>query len=488
FYDSPEEVARHYPHLAGDRSPGDNALAVLPLTVTGRTFGAMGFVYDEPRSFPEAERTQMLALARLCAQAMDRASLLELAQRERQHAEEANRAKDEFLAMVSHELRTPLNAMLGWTRMLRTGKLEPARREKALETIERNALAQTQLIEDLLDVTRIITGKLRLNIGPLDLVHVIEAAIEGVKPSAEAKGLRILAALDPIAVPVPGDADRLQQVVWNLLSNAVKFTERGGQIHIRMQAEESSAEIVVEDTGVGIAQAFLPHIFERFRQADGGTTRAYGGLGLGLAIVKHLVELHGGTVTAESEGTGRGARFTVRVPVGRVQMEYTPPVHTVDRGAPNLRPEPFHPPPPVAGLRVLVVEDEPDARELLVTFLGQREVVVRTAASAEEGLAQVGEWKPDVILSDIGMPVEDGYAFIQRVRALPNDRGGRTPAVALTAFARMEDRRKAMLAGYNMHLSKPIDPAELLLVLANVGGRLTPTSTLDPMRATGERD
>ncbi len=481
FYEKADDVAARFPHLVHLRAPTDQALAVLPLTVASRTFGAMALVYDEPRSFGEAERSQMFALARLCAQAMDRAFLFELAQRERLRAEEANRAKDEFLAMVSHELRTPLNAMLGWTRMLRAGGLAPARQEKALQTIERNALAQTQLIEDLLDVTRIITGKLRLTIGPVDFVHIIEAAVETVRPAADAKGVRLQVVLDPAAGNVTGDADRLQQIVWNLLSNAVKFTAKGGRVHVQLCREGSSVQIVVEDTGAGIAPEFLPHIFERFRQADASSTRSYGGLGLGLAIVKHLVELHGGTIEASS-APDRGAAFVVRIPVAPLRMASTPPVRASDRGHASPDVAPLQGPPQIAGLRVLVVEDEPDARDLLVALLEQYHVVVRAASSAAEGLGRLAEWKPDVILSDVGMPVQDGYAFIQQVRSLPREDGGRTPAVALTAYARTEDRRRAMLAGFNIHVSKPIDPAELLVVLANLGGRI---GSAPPVAARG---
>jgi CheY-like chemotaxis protein/two-component sensor histidine kinase len=372
---------------------------------------------------------------------------------------------------VSHELRTPLNAMLGWTRMLRAGGLAVERREKALETIERNALAQTQLIEDLLDITRIITGKLRLSIGPVDFVHAIEAAVETVRPAAEAKGVRLHVILDPAAGHVAGDADRLQQIVWNLLSNAVKFTPKGGRVHVQLCTKGSSVEITVQDTGAGIAPEFLPHIFERFRQADASSTRSYGGLGLGLALVKHLVELHGGTIEASS-APDRGTSFVVRIPVTPLRLASTPPVQATDRGPPSPDLAPLQCPPQIEGLRVLVVEDEPDARDLLVALLEQCKVVVQAAGTAAEGLGRLAEWKPDVILSDVGMPVEDGYAFIQRVRALPRDQGGRIPAVALTAYARTEDRRRAMLAGFNIHVSKPIDPAELLVVLANLGGRL----------------
>lgn len=475
FYATPDDVARRFPHLADSRAAGDSALAVLPLTASGRTFGAIGLVYDDCQAFAESDRTQTLAIARLCAQAMDRAFLFELAQGERLRAEEANRTKDEFLAVVSHELRTPLNAMLGWTRMLRSGRLEPERHARALETIERNAVAQTQLIEDLLDITRIVTGKLRLKVDQVDLERIVDAAIETVGPASEARDVRIERRLEPLEHQVTGDAERLQQIVWNLLSNAVKFTPRGGSVVVRVHGDATSTAIEVADTGVGIKPEFLPHVFERFRQADGGTTRSYGGLGLGLAIVKHLVELHGGTITVESEGAGKGTVFRVRLPlVARASSPALGPSRRLEPAdAPGQLQGPF---PELRGLRVLVVEDEADARDLLVALLEQRAVDVRAAASSAEGLEHLTGWTPDVILSDIGMPIEDGFSFIQKVRALPRDRGGRTPAVALTAYARTEDRRRAMLAGFDMHLAKPIDPDELTLVLARLGGRLDHTA------------
>jgi signal transduction histidine kinase/CheY-like chemotaxis protein len=472
FYARTNDITQQYPHLGPSR--GDSALCVLPLATGGRTFGVMTLVYDEPRSFTDEQRAELLSLARVCAQAMDRALLFELAQCERVRAEEANRAKDEFLAVVSHELRTPLTSMLGWTRMLRARALDESQREKALETIERNAVAQTQLIEDLLDVTRITTGKMRLQIGPVRLGQVIEAAVETVKPAAHAKGVAIQTELTPVA-HLAGDAERLQQAVWNLLSNAVKFTPRGGCVSVALRTAGANVEVVVQDSGAGIAPEFLPHIFERFRQADASTTRTHGGLGLGLAIVKHLVELHGGTVDATSMGDGRGTTFTMRLPFVAAHSLTLPTLRASTHGrASNL--ESREDVPQVEGLRVLVVEDEPDSRNLLVALLEQRDVVVQTASSAAEALARLSTWRPDVILSDVGMPVEDGYSFIQKVRSLPQEQGGGTPAVALTAYARTEDRRKAMLAGFNIHMAKPIDVSELLVVIANLGGRSPPAA------------
>jgi CheY-like chemotaxis protein len=361
--------------------------------------------------------------------------------------------------------------MLGWTRMLRAGGLDAVRQLKALDTIERNARAQSQLIEDLLDISRIITGHLRLDVGPVDLVQVVDAAIEVVRPIADAKGIVVQAILDPRVEAIPGDPDRLEQVVWNLLSNAVKFTPSAGMVQVRLSQRGSYVELAVEDTGQGIAPEFLPHVFERFRQADGGTNRVHGGLGLGLAIVKHLVELHGGGIQALSEGLERGSTFVIRLPVAPFRNRSLPIPGSPAAVRPGLEGA-FARPPDLQGLRVLVVDDEQDARDLIVAVLEPCGVEVRTAASAGEALELLEATRPDVIVSDVGMPGEDGYSLMQKVRALPAARGGRTPAVALTAYARIEDRTRALLAGFTMHMPKPIDPAELLVVLANVSGRL----------------
>ncbi|WP_437970463.1 response regulator [Sorangium sp. So ce260] len=396
----------------------------------------------------------------------ERQGLLAAAQAAREEAEAASHLKDEFLATMSHELRTPLTAVLGWIRMLRTGKLAEDRREKALETVERNAQAQAQLIDDLLDISRIMAGKLRLEVQPMELVAVIDAALEVVRPAADAKGVRLEPLLDPGVGPVAGDAGRLQQVIWNLLSNAVKFTSRGGVVRIRLERSDASAEIVVSDTGQGIDPAFLPYVFEQFRQAESGTTRKHGGLGLGLTIVKSLVEMHGGTVQALSDGEARGATFTVRLPLTVV------PSHVRDR---RMMPLPgtsggTDRPPELEGLNVLVVDDEDDTRELLVTMLEQCGAQVTAVASTAEALLALKALRPDVLVSDIAMPGEDGYALIRKIRAFPAKSGGRTPAVALTAYARTEDRMRALRAGFNTHVPKPIEPAELLAVLANIVG------------------
>ncbi|ADO69201.1 PAS domain S-box protein [Stigmatella aurantiaca] len=396
----------------------------------------------------------------------EREGLLARESAARQEAQEANRLKDEFLATVSHELRTPLTAMLGWVQMLRTGNLPAGKHARALETVERNARAQSQLIEDLLDVSRIMSGKLRLDVEPVEVSVVVEHALESVRPAADAKHIRLQAAVDSTS-HVMGDAQRLQQVVWNLLSNAVKFTPKGGRVQVFVERRDSSVDITVADTGHGIAAKFLPHVFDRFRQADGSTTRSAGGLGLGLSIVRQLVELHGGTVSAFSEGEGKGATFTVTLPMSvALRREVTVPrslTPAVSRGLPC--------PPELARLRVLIVDDEEDTRELLRVLLEGCQVTVFTAASAGEGLALIVSERPDLLISDIGMPGEDGYALIAQVRALSPEQGGRTPAVALTAYARVEDRARVLLAGFHSHVPKPVEPVELLAVLTSLSSR-----------------
>ncbi|HZG54448.1 MAG TPA: ATP-binding protein [Pyrinomonadaceae bacterium] len=387
-------------------------------------------------------------------------------------AEAANRTKDEFLATMSHELRTPMTAILGWAQLLRSRTLNEADLERALEIVERNAQAQNKLIEDLLDISRIITGKLRLDVRPVDPAGVVGAVVDALRPTAEAKAIRLQALLDPQAGPVSGDTDRLQQVVWNLLSNAIKFTPKGGRVQVRLERVDSHVEIIVSDSGKGISAEFLPHVFDRFRQADGTSTRKQGGLGLGLSIVRQLVELHGGTVSVESGGEGQGATFVVQLPqmIARRQE---------DAEAPLLRRHPtaggeavsFDCPPSLKGLRVLVVDDEPDTRLLLRTVLERCGSEVTTAGSAEEALAAFAKSKPDILISDIGMPREDGYEFIVKLRAAEAVSGGRVPAIALTAYARVEDRVRALNAGFQVHVPKPIEPIELLAVVASLAGR-----------------
>ena len=400
----------------------------------------------------------------------ERERLLMLEQTARAEAETASRLKDEFLATVSHELRTPLTAVLGWIHILRGGRLDEQSAARALEVIERNARSQNQLIEDLLDVSRIITGKLRLDVRPLDPASFIESAIEAVLPAAEAKGIHLQQSLNNGVSSISGDPARLQQVVWNLLSNAIKFTPRGGRVEVRLERINSHIEISVADSGDGIKKEFLPFVFDRFRQADGTTSRQYGGLGLGLAIVRHLVELHGGTVKADSSGEGEGSVFTVTIPLLPVYQRELKSEQ--QQGAERDAQPAVEYPDNLAGLEVLVVDDEADTLELIKVLLGQCGAEVTTARSAAEALSVLERMKPDVIISDIGMPFEDGFEFIRKVRQLPPEKGGKIPAVALTAYARAEDRLRVLRSGYQMHVSKPVELAELVAVVANVGGQI----------------
>ncbi|HEX8073167.1 MAG TPA: ATP-binding protein [Pyrinomonadaceae bacterium] len=393
----------------------------------------------------------------------ERDRLLVGEQRARADAEAANRTKDEFLATLSHELRTPLTSILGWANLMREGTLGAALHSQALEAIERNAQLQKQLIDDLLDVSRIITGKLRLDVQSVDLCATLRDAVEGVRPAADAKAIRLVCAGAPEVVQVAGDRGRLQQVLWNLLFNAVKFTPEGGRIEARVERVGAHARVLISDTGQGIAPEFLPYVFDRFRQADGGTKRIYGGLGLGLAIVRHLVEAHGGTVAAESAGVGQGATFSLTLPLMAVRLEAGEAGRvgrvleiTVDRT------------PALAGVRVLVVDDDEDTRQMISAVLKRAGGDVRACASAGAAVETLRRWQPDVLLSDIGMPGEDGYDLIRRVRALAAEQGGRTPAAALTAYARADDRQRVLAAGYQLHVAKPVGSAELVTAVASL--------------------
>jgi signal transduction histidine kinase len=398
----------------------------------------------------------------MLAQIQARDSALE---RARDDAEAANRAKDEFLAVVSHELRTPLTPIISWTRMLRSGSLDGEGSRRGLAVIERNALAQAQLVDDLLDVSRIIAGKVRLDVQQIELKPLIDAAVDATRAAADAKGIRLQTVIDARAGAVSGDPQRLQQVFWNLLSNAIKFTPRNGRVQVTLQRINSHVEVAVSDTGQGIRRDFLPFVFDRFRQADSTTTRSHGGLGLGLAIVRHIVELHGGRVRADSAGEGQGATFTVELPTAvlRAPADETR-VHPTARTS-----VPFTPSPVLTGLRILVVDDDRDTLETIRTLLEACGAEVRTADGAADGLALVQSWRPDVLVSDIGMPGEDGYALMAKVRTLPAGAGGRTPALALTAYARSEDRVRALSVGFQMHVAKPIEPAELVAMLTSLG-------------------
>ncbi len=399
----------------------------------------------------------------------ERLALLESERAARSDAERASRMKDEFLATLSHELRTPLNAILGWSQFMRREKMSDEELQEGLDVIERNARVQTQLIEDLLDMSRIISGKVRLDVQNLEPAGFIEAAIETMRPAAEAKGIKLEKLLDPRAGPITGDPNRLQQVVWNLIANAVKFTPKDGKVQIVLQRVNSHIQITVADTGIGIRPDQLAHVFERFHQADASTTRKHGGLGLGLAIVKHLVELHGGNVAVESTGEGRGTTFVVRLPVTVIHTK-------ADDGESRRPPAPKTVASPyrttdLVGLNLVVVDDEADARDLIRRVLEECGARVLTAGSAAEALHLIETDRPDIIVSDIGMPDLDGYEFLRRVRALGPNKGGRVPAVALTAFARSEDRTRALRSGYLVHVSKPVEPSELIAIIASVAGR-----------------
>ena len=399
----------------------------------------------------------------------ERNRLLESERAARAQAEHLSDMKDEFLATLSHELRTPLSAILGWAHVLRRRSVSEEELRRAMDVIERNARMQAQLIEDLLDMSRITSGKMRLDIQPVEPTAFVQAALETVKLAAAAKGVRLEKMLDPAAGPVSGDPHRLQQVVWNLLSNAIKFTPKGGKVQVVLQRVNSHIELSVADTGMGIKAEFLAHVFERFRQADASTTRRHGGLGLGLSIVKQLVELHGGTVRAHSLGEGRGSTFTVELPLAVVQR-------TANGGRSHPSSPKEAPPdddlPDLSGLKVLVVDDEADARELLQRILADCGAQVLTAANADEAVHCVQSARPDLLVSDIGMPGADGFELLKRVRALGAQDGGNVTAIALTAFARSEDRTRALRAGYLVHIAKPVEPAEFVAAVASVARRV----------------
>ena len=396
-------------------------------------------------------------------------TLAQLLMRERiarADAEKANRLKDEFLATLSHELRTPLNAVIGWSRILKAGRLDNESSVHAIQVIERNAWSQKQIIEDILDVSRVITGKLQLHLGPVDLIAVVAAALDAVRPALEAKDIRIETQFHEDLKVIAGDVDRLQQVVWNLLSNASKFTPVGGTVGIRIDQDETYVQIQVRDTGPGIAPEFLPHVFERFRQADGSTTRTHGGLGLGLAIVRHLVELHGGMIAAENNSSGSGAVFTVRLPLpsSELSLEMVPSPARVEQKVSQVD---------LAGVRILVVEDELDALDLITIDLTAHGAKVRGASSAAEALELLRAEQFDLMISDIGMADTDGYALIKQVRRQGGQQGEHIPAIALTAYARTQDRLRALDAGYNTHVAKPVDIKEIVTVVKCLIGKIS---------------
>lgn len=462
--------------LAAYRQTAIQAVICVPLHKNGRFAACLAVHQKQPRQWTTEEVEIVSFVANRFWEAIERARVLKSLneslireQEARQTAETVNRVKDEFLATVSHELRTPLNAILGWSTMLRNGKLKGEQAERAIETVERSARAQSQLIDDLLDISRIITGKLRLEISTLDLSSVITAAVEAMRPAAEAKGIRLQTMLDSETGLILGDSNRLQQVVWNLVSNAVKFTPKDGRVQVRLERVNSHVEIIVSDTGKGIETDFLPFIFDRFRQADQTTTRQHGGLGLGLSIVRQLVEMHGGTVHAESVGEDKGTTFIVKLP--RMIALYPATGDTGElvhiSSAPEQNVE-IDNTLKLSGLNILIVDDESDSRELLRVVLMQSGATVTVAASASEALKELTRNDFDVLVSDIGMPVEDGYALIEKVRRQPSNKNGRIPAIALTAYARVEDRVRALDAGFQAHIPKPVEPVELIAVITSL--------------------
>jgi signal transduction histidine kinase/sensor domain CHASE-containing protein/ActR/RegA family two-component response regulator len=447
--------------------------AVVPLTLVGGVMISLllfGITMFQARSRQAAERAA--ATLRTSIQARELAEqavragedrlrrLYDEAREARADAEEANRLKDEFLATVSHELRTPLNAIMGYSQLLRMENRSPEQHHRSMEAIERNVKAQAQLIDDLLDISRIISGKLRLEMQSVDPADVVRHAVEAVAHAAETKSIALVTDLDADVGCVRGDPGRLQQIVWNLLSNAIKFTPAGGRVEVTLKGAHRQVILTVWDTGRGIRPELLSHIFDRFRQADSSTTRQFGGLGLGLSIVRQLVELHGGTVVAESDGENTGARFIVSLPVAAVVEPEAVAGRASDVGAAAR----------LDGVRVLTVDDDADARALVRDILEDAGAVVATAASSAGAMAEIERAVPDVLVSDIGMPDEDGYGLIRRVRALDRERGGEVPAVALTAFARVEDRRKVLDAGFQMYAAKPVEPRELIAVVARLAG------------------
>jgi signal transduction histidine kinase/DNA-binding response OmpR family regulator len=448
-----------------DFSEADERLAVTLATQVGISYENATLYSDVQRH--AAELQQEMAERKQAEE--ERARLLVREQEARAEAEQANRTKDEFLATLSHELRTPLSAILGWTHLVRTGKLDQSQITRAFDTIERNARSQSQLIDDLLDVSRIITGKLQIDLRPVELSSVIEASIDAVRPAFEAKNIKFETTMDPVSSVIVGEANRLQQIFWNLFSNAVKFTPQGGSVHVTVKRASPHVKISIVDTGIGIDKDFLPYIFDRFRQADGSTTRVHGGLGLGLAIVRHLVQLHHGTIEVESNGANQGSTFTVSLPLAsasplpnRIGSE----LMEIDSNGGHLEWSKL-----LDGLRILVVDDEADSRELVTAILTRCGSEVKCSVSVAEAIKDFTDWNPDVLISDIGMPEEDGYALIKKLRKLRSKRAKNITAIALTAYATDEDRVMALSAGFQLHVPKPIEPQMLVSSIANAVGR-----------------
>jgi PAS domain S-box-containing protein len=461
-----EDPRISHDHAHVIRAEGLVTTLVVPIMVGGRVEGLLYVHRRTPKPFNDRTETVLLQLAEYAAIAIHNMRLLAHEHQMRAEAEGASRTKDEFLATLSHELRSPLQPLLNWAYLLRSPNLDPASAERALDAIERSTKTLGQLIEDLLDVSRIVTGKLRLQARPVRLPAVVRAALEAVEPAALARSVTLETRIEPDLPAVMGDPDRLQQVLWNLLSNGIKFTPKGGRVTVSVAARNSEVMLTVADTGAGIKREFLPHVFERFRQAESSTNRAYGGLGLGLAIVRHLVELHGGSVAVQSEGEGQGATFSVRLPVAAATRtaERAPAAVTTEGSVGQLGQS-------LTGLRLLIVDDEADAREVMRFMLERGGAQVRTADSAAQALDAIREARPDLLISDIGMPVEDGYVLVRRLRAMEEGLGRRLPAIALTAYASEEDTRRALTAGFDAHLSKPVDPARLIDIAAGLARR-----------------
>ncbi len=449
--------------------PVRSYLAVPVISRNAEVIGGLFFGHAEPARFTERSQRLVVAIAAQAAIAVDNARLFESERAARASAEHLSDMKDRFLANLSHELRTPLNAVLGWAQILRRGAKDPVDLQRGLEAIERSARVQSQLIGDLLDTSRITSGKVRLDVQPLDPISFIDAAMDTVRPSAEAKGIRLISLLDPGAGPIAGDPARLQQVMWNLLSNAIKFTPKGGKVQVTLQRVNSHIEVNVADTGIGIKPEFVGQVFDRFQQGDLSTTKAFGGLGLGLSIVKHLVELHGGTVKASSPGQDKGAMFSIHLPLTAVRRVAAPEERLHPQTAPPAM-VPFEYV-DLSGIKVLVVDDEQDARDLVKRLLCDCSAQVLTAASAAQALEVIEREAPDILVSDIGMPETDGYELLRMIRARESGDGTRLPAVALTAFARAEDRIRALRAGFVAHVAKPVEPSELLATVAAFCGR-----------------
>lgn len=455
------------------KQEGTRAVSGVPLLADKRLLGVLSIGTKAVQVITEDDLRFMSLVGDRISTAIERVRLYNAERDARAQAEEANQLKDQFLATVSHELRTPLNAILGWARMLSSGRIDEKTAKHAIEVIERNSRSQAQLIDDLLDVSRIISGKLRLNICPVEPVVIVELALDAVRPAAEAKYIELHTNIDPTIGTIPGDPDRIQQIIWNLLSNAIKFTPNKGRVEIGVTRQRSYIEYKVSDTGQGISPEFLPFVFERFRQADATVARAHGGLGLGLAIVRHLAELHGGTVRAESEGTDKGATFSVRLPIqiGNPLRENNEQSRKSDPEEYQLG---FECPPSIAGLRILVVDDEADSLDLMKTVLTHCEAQVTTARSAAEAFASLTSNPPELLISDIEMPLEDGYSLISRIRALPSD-DKKILAIALTAHANEKDKTRALAAGFDIHVRKPVEPIELVGAISSlVRGHETP--------------